>query len=92
MDIVNHINKIKKENSKIHERNLPIDMLLNCHKILNECFRDLSKTLIIKGSRALNKNLDKDSKIYNEEDILYIDYDIYSSQSKNDIMYISKKI
>ena len=87
-----HVKNIQKDNSKIQEENIPTEKLKDFHRIIYKCCQELSDSIIIKGSRATNKFLPDKDKIYTEEELFYVDYDLYSYQLDKDIMYIINKL
>jgi len=79
----------KNDNSKVtkvFEKAIPDDALNLFHQIVNNFLKN--KDIIVKGGRSLNKILN----IYNETEIQYTDYDIYSKNPKEDLLKIGKEL
>ena len=64
--------KPKIKNTKVFEKAIPEDILNKFHEIVNNFLK--KDLFILKGSRALNHTL----KLYNDDDLKYVDYDFYS--------------
>ena len=84
-DIENKVQNIQKENKNIMIKNMPQELLIKFHKLFGECLKELD--IVVKGSRALNKFFK--NQIYSDEELFYVDYDIYSCNYKSDLEYIA---
>jgi len=80
--VKNDTNKV----TKVFEKAIPDDTLNLFHKIVNNFLKN--KDIIVKGGRSLNKILN----IYNETEIQYTDYDLYSKNPKEDLLKIGKEL
>ncbi len=83
-----NIEKYIEENKLKHifEKAIPKDLLKQFHMIVNNKLKE--GNFIIKGSRSLNKKID----IYTEEEIQYVDYDLYSKNPKKDLVDLAKTL
>ena len=81
------VEEIKKDNKDIFLKEISKEELKEFHKIIIKCFKELN--VIVKGSRALNKYIK--FSIYSIEELIHVDYDIYSLNYKKDLEYIVKE-
>tara|TARA_B110000971_G_scaffold221865_1_gene271123 strand:+ start:1522 stop:2646 length:1125 start_codon:yes stop_codon:yes gene_type:complete len=84
-DIDTKVQDIRKQNKDIMTEHIPKKLLEKFHTLIIECFKELD--VVVKGSRALNQFLKY--QIYSEEELFYVDYDIYSYNYKKDLQYIA---
>ena len=75
--------KPKIKNTKVFEKAIPEDILNKFHEIVNNFLK--KDLFILKGSRALNYTL----KLYNDDDLKYVDYDFYSINPKECLLELA---
>lgn len=84
----NKIRLLEREFKDLFLKEIAKKELKLIHKVLKKCFKKLD--IIIKGSRALNNYMKY--SIYEEEELLYVDYDMYSYNYKEDLTYITSEL
>ena len=86
---LNYFNDISLKNKSYKIKAIPTDNLLKINNII-QCILKDNQNIIVKGSRALNKFVN--NEIYNNDELIYVDYDLYSYNAKNDIIFIADQL
>ena len=86
---LNYFNDISLKNKSYKIKAIPLDNLLKINNIIQNILKD-NQNIIVKGSRALNKFVN--NKIYTDHELIYVDYDLYSYNAKNDIIFIADQL
>lgn len=80
-DRIKNLKTLKLNN--VFEKYIPNEILKTLHSIVNDFL--IKKKFILKGGRALNQTI----KIYNDDEIDYVDYDLYAINPRQELLEIA---
>ena len=83
--IIDYINSQRMNN--VFEKSIPEDILVKFLTVV-EKFIEYNDDVILKGGRALHHNI----PLYNWDELLYKDFDLYSKDPKNTLIELGKEL